>query len=164
MNAGAVEILVADPADPEQGSAIVELLDQYARHPMGGGQPLPDYSRHNLATTLSQRSDCHIILARVDDQWVGLCNCFEAFSTFACKPILNIHDVYVADGYRGRGIATNMMQHAEKLARDLGCCKLTLEVLSENQAAKKSYRASGYEPYRLDENFGQAEFWQKNLD
>ena len=164
MDTNNTEVVLADLTDPMQGQAIIDLLDQYARHPMGGGQALPDYSKQRLISTLSKRSDCHIILARANGQWTGLCNCFEAFSTFACKPILNIHDVYVADGYRGQGIATKMMQHAEALARDLGCCKLTLEVLSKNQAAKKSYRASGFEPYRLDENFGQAEFWQKTLD
>ncbi len=164
MNTHNTEVILADLTDPMQGQAIIDLLNQYAKHPMGGGQALPEYSKQHLITSLSKRSDCHIILARANGQWAGLCNCFEAFSTFACKPILNIHDVYVADGYRGQGIATRMMQYAEALARELGCCKLTLEVLSENQAAKKSYRASGYEPYRLDENFGQAEFWQKNLD
>lgn len=158
-----IEISTADPANPVHAQAIVALLDQYAMHPMGGGEALTEYTRNNLAATLARRSDYSAILAWDGDQAVGLCNCFECFSTFACKPILNIHDVYVANGYRGQGIAGQMMQKAEQIARNRGCCKLTLEVLSKNQAAKASYQASGYTPYQLDSQFGQAEFWQKSL-
>lgn len=158
-----IDIRIADLSDPAQGQAIVSLLDQYARHPMGGGETLPEYTRNNLAAALQARTDCTVILAYDGDTPIGLCNCFECFSTFACQPILNIHDVYVADGYRGKGVAPLMMQKAEQVARANGCCKLTLEVLTHNAAAKASYSASGYAPYRLDEQFGQAEFWQKSL-
>jgi GNAT superfamily N-acetyltransferase len=158
-----IDIRIADLSDPQQGQVIVSLLDQYAQHPMGGGEALPDYTRRNLAQTLAARSDCFVILAYDNEKAIGLCNCFECFSTFACKPILNIHDVYVADGYRGKGVASRMMQRAEQLAQELGCCKLTLEVLSKNEPAKASYSASGYAPYQLDSQFGHAEFWQKSL-
>jgi ribosomal protein S18 acetylase RimI-like enzyme len=56
-----------------------------------------------------------------------------------------------------------MMQKAEQIARTRGYCKLTLEVLTHNKAAKASYTSSGYAPYQLDSEFGQAEFWQKSL-
>lgn len=158
-----IEISTADPTRPFHAQAIVTLLNEYALHPMGGGEPLPDYTRSNLASALAARDDYSAILAWDGDKAVGLCNCFECFSTFACKPILNIHDVYVANGYRGQGIANRMMQKAEQIARAKGCCKLTLEVLTQNKAAKASYLASGYAPYELDSQFGQAEFWQKPL-
>lgn len=158
-----IEIQTADLSNPLHGQAVVSLLDEYARHPMGGGATLPEYTRNNLAQALAARSDCIVILAWDEGRAVGLCNCFECFSTFACKPILNIHDVYVAEGYRGLGIASQMMRKAELIARAKGCCKLTLEVLSHNRAAKASYSASGYAPYQLDSQFGQAEFWQKTL-
>jgi len=45
----------------------------------------------------------------------------------------------------------------------LGCCKLTLEVLSGNVGAQKAYRAAGYAPYELDPQMGSAQFWQKRL-
>lgn len=158
-----IQIIIADPSKKEHGEAIVELLNEYARHPMGGGDELPDYTLKNLPKTLAERQDSTIILAYDDDSAVGLCNCFDGFSTFACKPLMNIHDVYVRDGYRGQGIAPRMMQKAEQVAREKGCCKLTLEVLTHNNKAKASYRASGYQPYQLDAEFGQAEFWHKSL-
>jgi ribosomal protein S18 acetylase RimI-like enzyme len=158
-----IEIEIADLSNPEHTRAIVSLLQQYALHPMGGGESLPEYTLKNLPEALASRNDCTVILAWDGATAIGLCNCFECFSTFACKPILNIHDVYVSDGYRGQGVASRMMQKAEQFARAKGCCKLTLEVLTHNDSAKACYRASGYQPYQLDSEFGQAEFWQKPI-
>lgn len=158
-----IDIRKADLSDPAQAANVVDLLNRYAMHPMGGGEPLPEYTRKHLAATLAQRDDFSALLAYDGDQPVGLCNCFEGFSTFACKPLLNIHDLYVADGYRNRAIARQLLAAAEALARASGCCKLTLEVLSGNAAAKKSYTAVGFKPYRLNDEFGAAEFWQKYL-
>lgn len=158
-----IQFKLADLSNPQQANAIVELLDQYAQHPMGGSEALPDFTRKNLISTLKTRKECTIILAYDGNEAIGLCNCFEAFSTFACKPLLNIHDLYVAEAYRNRGIAKQMMQKAEQVAAEKNCCKMTLEVLTKNEAARKSYRASGYRPYQLDEQFGVAEFWQKPL-
>ncbi len=158
-----IKIMIADLNKTEHAKAVVTLLNRYAMHPMGGGEPLPDFTLKNLATALAKRPDCYVILAYDENLAVGLCNCIEGFSSFACKPLLNIHDVYVEETHRGQGIANRMMQRAEQLARDNGCCKVTLEVLTRNDAAKTSYSASGYAPYQLDEQYGHAEFWQKSL-
>lgn len=161
LNQSMIDIRIADLHNDKDANDLLELLGQYAQHPMGGGHALPEFTQNNLVDTLLSRLDCVVILAYHNDRAVGLCNCFEGFSTFACKPLLNIHDVYVADSYRGQGIAGSMMQKAEQLATARGYCKLTLEVLTHNESAKKSYRSLGYQPYRLNEQFGQAEFWQK---
>ena len=158
-----LDIRVADLNVAEDAQALLDLLGEYALDPMGGGQPLPDYTKQNLVTELLNRADCIVILAYDNQRAVGLCNCFEGFSTFACKSLLNIHDVFVQVSYRGRGIAGRMLQKAEQLARNKDYCKVTLEVLTGNESARKSYRAAGYHPYQLDEQFGQAEFWQKKL-
>ena len=94
---------------------------------------------------------------------VGLINCFAGFSTFAARPLLNIHDVVVHADYRGRGIGRGLLAWAEQRARDLGCCKLTLEVLSNNTAAQAAYERAGFAPYVLDPAAGQALFLQKLL-
>jgi len=158
-----IQIKLVNLSINEQANSVIELLNEYAQHPMGGGEALPEFTRKNLIATLNTRTDCSIFLAFDDNKAIGLCNCFETFSTFACKPLLNIHDLYVTETYRQKGIGRLLMQQAEQLARDKGCYKMTLEVLSKNEPAKKSYRASGYQPYQLDEQFGFAEFWQKLL-
>jgi len=158
-----IQVKLADLSSAEQSNSIIELLNQYALHPMGGAEALSEFTRNHLISTLRSRNDVTIILAYDGNTAIGLCNCFEGFSTFASKPLLNIHDVYVNEDYRKQGVAKNMMRFAEKIAIEKGCCKVTLEVLTNNEAAKKSYLASGYKPYQLNEQFGIAEFWQKTL-
>ena len=104
-----------------------------------------------------------MILAFVDSQPAGLIVCFEGFSTFACKPLLNIHDVIVASPYRGRGISKLMLQKVEDIAFDLGYCKLTLEVLEGNHVAQSAYKAFGFGGYELNPKMGKALFLGKEV-
>ena len=55
------------------------------------------------------------------------------------------------------------MAYAEKLAHDLRCCKLTLEVLSENHVAQRAYVRAGFRPYVLDPTAGHALLMVKSL-
>ena len=157
------EIIEADLADPSHAEAMVELLNIYALDPMGGGKELPANVRKNLAFTLRARADVRVILAVVDGEAVGLTTCFEGFSTFAGKPLLNIHDVVIKPAFRRRGLSKKMFEKAEEIAVQLGCCKLTLEVLEGNAAARAAYSKLGFGGYELDPEMGKAMFWQKKL-
>jgi ribosomal protein S18 acetylase RimI-like enzyme len=145
------------------GDALLQLLDNYARDPMGGGTPLSAEVQRLLIPQLRQRSDYLGVIAFCDGQPAGLINAFEGFSTFAARPLLNIHDVIVAPEFRGGGLSQRMMVKVELLARERGYCKLTLEVLSNNTVAQGAYRKFGFGAYELDPAAGQALFWQKPL-
>lgn len=157
-------IHASDLAQPEHAQAFLRLLDHYAHDPMGGGEGLSDYAKRNLVAALQAQPTFHGGLAFVDGQAVGLINCFAGFSTFAAKPLLNIHDVVVHAGFRGRGIGQALLGWAEQRARGLGCCKLTLEVLANNRRAMASYEQAGFAPYVLDPQAGQALLMQKYLN
>ena len=158
-----IAIIEADLAIPEHASIIVMLMDEYACDPMGGGQGLSDYAKTNLISELAIRKTAHVIIAFVEDKPAGLVTCLEGFSTFACQPLLNIHDVIVSAPYRGQGLSKLMLQAAEQIAIDLGCCKLTLEVLEHNHIAQKAYRSVGFNGYELNPEMGKALFWEKKL-
>ena len=143
--------------------AWLALLDHYARDPMGGGDGLSEYAKANLVRELQDLPTFHGALAWRDDEAVGLINCFAGFSTFAAKPLLNIHDIVTRDDRRGQGVGQALLQWAEQRARDLGCCKLTLEVLSNNTRAMAAYERAGFAPYVLDPEAGHALFLQKYL-
>lgn len=157
----ALRVLRADYADPAHARALVHLLDAYARDPAGGAQPLSDFARANLVQELARRSTAFSVLAMDSDEPVGLVNCIEGFSTFACRPLVNVHDVAVLAAHRGRGIAERMLEKVEQIARERGACKLTLEVLSGNRSAIRLYGRAGFAPYALDAAMGQAQFFQK---
>ncbi|WP_439609268.1 GNAT family N-acetyltransferase [Hydrogenophaga sp.] len=139
------------------------LLDAYASDPAGGGQGLSDFARENLVPGLAARPQAYSVLAFDGDQAVGLVNCIEGFSTFACKPLVNVHDVAVLASHRGRGIAEQMLAEAERIARERGAVKLTLEVLSGNRSATRLYERIGFAGYQLDPAMGTAQFLQKWL-
>ncbi|MBK7416652.1 MAG: GNAT family N-acetyltransferase [Dechloromonas sp.] len=130
---------------------------------MGGGSGLSDFTKLHLRDALKELPTFHGALAFDGDQAIGLINCFTGFSTFSAKPLLNIHDVVVHADWRGKGVGQQLLQWAEDRARQLGCCKLTLEVLSNNQRAMAAYQSAGYAPYMLDPAAGNALLLQKYL-
>lgn len=159
-----IEVVRARYDDPSHAAALVDLLDHYARDPAGGGEPLSDFARGNLVASLAARPFVFSVLAFESDTPVGLINAIEGFSTFACKPLVNVHDVVVAAGHRGRGIAAQMFAEVEGIARERGACKLTLEVLNGNAAARALYQRLGFAAYQLDPAMGNAQFLHKWLD
>lgn len=161
--AAAFSVRQADYGHPSDAAAVVALLDAYASDPAGGGEPLSDFVKTNLVRELAARPQAYSVLAFDGEQPVGLVNCIEGFSSFKCKPLVNVHDVAVLASHRGRGIAEAMLAEAERIAVERGAVKMTLEVLSGNVPAVKLYRRIGYEGYQLDPAMGTAQFFHKWL-
>jgi ribosomal protein S18 acetylase RimI-like enzyme len=158
-----IEIVESNYTKDRHEKIIIELLDGYATDIMGGGVPLPDNVKANLVDELEKRDAIHTVIAFVDGRPVGLAISIEGFSTFACKPLLNIHDVFVSPNFRGRGIAKMMLTKVEEIALRMGCCKLTLEVLENNRVGKALYKSFGFAAYELDPRQGRAILLEKKL-
>ncbi|MFN5941382.1 MAG: GNAT family N-acetyltransferase [Polaromonas sp.] len=158
-----MRILQANYSDAFHAHAIVALLDAYAQDPAGGRAPLSDFAKANLVRELAKRPQVFSVLAFDGSAPVGLVNCIEGFSTFACKPLVNVHDVVVLASHRGQRVAEQMLALAEQIAVQRGACKLTLEVLSGNRSAIKLYERIGFAGYQLDPAMGNAMFLQKSL-
>jgi ribosomal protein S18 acetylase RimI-like enzyme len=158
-----VTVCRADYTNAAHAAALVMLLDAYARDPMGGGQGLNEFAKANLVPSLAARPQAFSVLAFSGDQPVGLVNCIEGFSTFACRPLVNVHDVAVLAEFRGQGIAEKMLALAEDISRKRGACKLTLEVLQGNAGAIRLYERFGFAGYQLGSTAGHASFLQKPL-
>ncbi len=148
---------------PEHARALIELLDEYAAGPQGGGVPLATQVREQLPGVLAARAHYIGWLAFDGHQPVGLLNAFEGVSTFKARPLLNIHDIAVTASHRGRGIGRALLAQAERHALKTGCCKLTLEVLEGNRTAIGLYRDVGFAAYELDPTMGRAMFFEKWL-
>lgn len=158
-----LRILINPYADVAHARAIFELLDSYAQDPMGGGTALDPSVRRDLVPELRRRPWIVTLLALEGDTPAGLLIGMEGFSTFAARPLMNIHDVAVHPDFRNRGIGTALFAEAEKVAHKRGCCKLTLEVLSGNEKAKRLYQRLGFKPYTLNPETGVAQFWDKPI-
>ena len=158
-----VAVVQADYTNPVHAQAVRDVLNHYAKDPMGGGQALSEEVLEQLPTELAKRAHAFSVLAFVNGEAAGLVNCFEGFSTFAGKPLVNVHDVSVVDRFRGLGLSQKMLLKVEDIARERGCCKITLEVLEGNDVAQGSYRKFGFSVGKLDPAYGRMLFWNKYL-
>lgn len=158
-----INIVIADYQNKQHELALITMMQHYAYDPMGGSQPLSDYVIENLAKALNKIEGAFTVLAFDGDDPVGLINCLPGFSTFYCKPLLNIHDAVIKESYRGQKLVQQLLAVVEDEAYKMNCCKMTLEVLEGNEMAKSAYKRFGFSGYSLDPNMGNALFWDKKL-
>ena len=158
-----MKIILANLDLPAHQQAIISLLDMYCRDEFGSGKPLPDDTKHGLIEGLRHaRGIC--FLAETGSptdtsEFIGLALCLPSFSSFRAKPIINIHDIAVAPGHRGKGVGKALLQGVEKEARHRGCCKVTLEVRDDNTIAKAAYLRAGFKPTSPE-----TLFWAQELE
>ncbi|MET0413016.1 MAG: GNAT family N-acetyltransferase, partial [Polyangiaceae bacterium] len=85
--------------------------------------------------------------------------CFMAYSTFAARPRLNVHDLCVLEAHRGHGLGRRLMVAVLERARAAGCSAVSLEVSTVNAIARGLYQSLGF-------GTGSAplEFWVRPLE
>lgn len=144
-----IEIREANLADAAEAAGFLAVLDSYAADEMGGNTPLPPDVRRRLVPALREHASALVLLAFEATQPIGLATCFFGFSTFAARPLLNVHDLAVLPTHRGRGIGRALLNAAEQCARVRGCAKLTLEVREDNVGARRLYEERGFRDFQL---------------
>src|SRR6185295_11111428 len=93
---------------------------------------------------LREQPNALVLLAYKDARVVGIATCFLGFSTFAARPLLNVHDLAVLPDCRGRGVGRALLGAVDDAARERGCVKVTLEVQENNRRARRIYEAAGF--------------------
>jgi GNAT superfamily N-acetyltransferase len=156
-------ITEADLARGDHAQAVVDLIDAYARDPMGNASPLSAEVRAALVPGLRAHPTTLVFLAYRGETPIGVAVCFRGFSTFAARPLVNVHDLAVLPAHRGQGVGRALLAAVEQKARDLGCCKLTLEVQENNQRARRTYAAMGFAQSEHQPAAGGALFYTKPL-
>ena len=154
-------IVSADLDQPAHATAVLALLGHYAQGVMGGGKPLGDHVQQTLIQQLQQYAEHVILLAFEGEVAIGLAIAFPGFSTFQARPLLNVHDLAVHENARGKGVGTALLTAMEQEARRRGCCKVTLEVRSDNEVAMGLYRKLGFGP--SDPSAEAMFYWAKPL-
>ncbi len=159
-----IEIIEADLSTDFHQKAVVTLLNAYASDPMGDGKELSNDVKERLISGLREHPTTHVFLAIRRGEPVGIAACFRGFSTFAARPLLNIHDIYVVPEVQGQGVGRLLLEHVERAAKALDCCKLTLEVQERNARAHQIYLAYGFSRTTYVEAAGAALFLSKTLE
>jgi GNAT superfamily N-acetyltransferase len=68
---------------------------------------------------------------------------YFTYSTFACRPILFIEDLFVLPDERGQGAGKALMSAVARIAIRKGCSQMAWNVLNWNTPAIKFYRRLG---------------------
>lgn len=132
----------ADLGSTRDLAAIADLVAAFGTEE--GGDALPWHARESLGHHLRRRAS-FVLLAESAGTPVAVLLAQRNLSSFTALDSCNIHDVYVAEPARGRGIARRLMHAAEDHARALGCGRMTLEVNTDNHPALTLYRSLGYD-------------------
>lgn len=139
-----VAFLFCDYTQEEHCCQLAELINQYISDPMGGGAPLSKLQQLRLVDGLANHPASFVLFITNNQQIAGLATCFINFSTFKARSYINIHDLIIANDYRGKGLGRKLLQAVENIARERRYCKITLEVRDDNQTAMKLYSSQGF--------------------
>ena len=157
------EIVEADLGRTDHQEAVRALTAAYAIDPMGNGGPLPSDVLDRLIPGLQAHPTTLIFLAYRDRHAIGLATCFRGFSTFTARPLINISDLSILPEFRGRGLGRQLLAAVERRARELGCCRVTLEVQENNRSARRMYEAYGFSQAVYGPTTGGSLYYWKSL-
>jgi GNAT superfamily N-acetyltransferase len=131
-----------DYSNPDDCRDLIYMQSEYAKHEMGHDPP----ELQRLPERLSEFSTAFSVLAYEKDRSgpIGLINCFFGFSTFKSRRLVNIHDVIVTETHRGNGVSAALLSAVEQIASEHDCCRLTLEVYTDNTSAQRAYQKFGF--------------------
>lgn len=146
MSTEKVTCVQVDYSNPVQMQHLIFMLNAYSMDKMANEAPLPEDVKVGLKRDLPSVNGALSFLAYLDDDQtnpVGLINSFPGYSTFKARPLLNIHDVVVLPEHRGKNIGGTLIETIAKKAKEMGFCKLALEVRTDNPA-ERLYRRLGF--------------------
>lgn len=123
MAGSGVLVVRADLHDPAHAAAWKACTQAYASDPMGGASPLTEELLQRSVVGLRDLPSSLVFLAFDGAAPAGMATCFRAWSTFAARPLINVHDLAVNAAYRGNGVGGALLRAVEAAARAEGCGK-----------------------------------------
>ncbi len=93
--------------------------------------------------------DSIIYLAFKDNNAVGFLQIYPSFSSVAMRPTWLLNDLYINLEYRRKGLATEMLNYIEKLAKQHQIFSIKLATELNNQSAISLYENCGYKKNEL---------------
>jgi GNAT superfamily N-acetyltransferase len=137
------------PGTSRDTPAIMALIRGLAKYERLLGEYRADakrFRRHGFGP----RRYFETLICTQAGQRLGFAIYYFTYSTFACRPILFIEDLFVLPDARGRGAGKALMSALARIAIRKGCSQMAWNVLHWNTPAIKFYRRLGA---RLDKTW-----------
>lgn len=135
---------LCDFNNPTHCESLCNLLNMYMADPMGNYPQHDEKENKKFVEDMKKHPTSITLFIVSDNKAVGIINAFMNYSTFRLRPFINVHDVFVMPAYRGRGLSRRLISKIKEIARDNGCCKVTLEVRHDNIPAQRCYTSEGF--------------------
>jgi ribosomal protein S18 acetylase RimI-like enzyme len=90
------------------------------------------------------RDESVVFVAESEGQLVGFAQCYPSFSTVSLSVVWLLNDLFVEPSHRGRGIANQLMDNAERAAKQASASRIWLRTAHGNQPARALYERRGW--------------------
>ncbi|WP_226481976.1 GNAT family N-acetyltransferase [Natrinema amylolyticum] len=111
----------------------------------------PESNREAMRETLgAYLVNDGLLVARLDDAIVGFASVSIERGTLELDTTRGLlSNIYVEPAYRNRGIGTALLEAAEESLVQRGADAMLLEVMADNESARRFYRRKGYDEFRV---------------
>ena len=134
---------VVRPAAPGDVEALVGLLGELFALERDYTVD-PDRQRDGLRRLMARNGDARVLVAETRGRVVGMCSVQLVISTAEGGPAGWVEDVVVAEGHRGLGLGTALLEAAAAWAAEQGAGRLQLLADGGNGPALGFYAARGW--------------------
>lgn len=138
------ELINCDFTNPQHCNELCNLINEYINGDMGGGTPVNGFQKLHLLDGLESHPKSIVYFVLLDGKIAGVLVGFMNFSTFMVKPMINVHDVFVKNEYRGKGLGRKLIKKIIEIGKKEDCGKITLEVRKDNKTAQSLYESEGF--------------------
>jgi len=132
-------ICTAGPADLPQ---LALIFDAYRRY---YGQPAAVEAAHRFLAERMQQGESVILIAEAEGQVVDFTQLYPIFTSLGLKKSLLLNDLFVDEAWRKRGIATQLLEAAKRVAAERACQWLMLQTAMDNYTAQSVYEKNGWQ-------------------
>jgi ribosomal protein S18 acetylase RimI-like enzyme len=131
-------------AEKQHVSLVSRLFDQYRQF---YGQPADLPGAMRFIQTRIARKESVIYLATPESEGevaAGFVQLYPSFSSVSMRRLWVLNDLFVHPEFRNRGVATQLLHHARKLAQETDAASLMLETAVSNVQAQALYEKLGW--------------------
>jgi GNAT superfamily N-acetyltransferase len=133
----------ATDADTETIARVLAEIEAY----YGGAEVAPPLEQIRAAL-FGEVPAATVLLARDDGEVVGLASMSRLWPAAGADTSLYLKELYVRDGHRRRGIASELMTAVREEAARLGCSRVEWTADRDNPPALELYEALGFKPHQ----------------
>ncbi|MDB5189477.1 MAG: hypothetical protein JWL82_434 [Parcubacteria group bacterium] len=126
-------------ATSEDAETVVTFINELAEYERLAAHARPNVNRLRIQLQPHASPRLYCALAFHEAIPVGFAIGYQVYSTFQTSWNFHLEDFYVNETARGKGVGRALFRQMCRVAHELGCIQLDLEVLKWNKDAMAAY-------------------------